>query len=215
MGAPLRRGFSFPSRREARRRLHIHQNAFFFLSFGGSLGAERISESVMTSISTLKKQNVLCVHACGERLYNTLKLRFPGEVADGSLLPYIDDMANYMAAADLILCRAGAITLAELSGAGRASILVPSPYVAGNHQHKNAEFYKKNGASLLIPEQDLTPELITERVLFLNKNPSLIAAMESSALKLSKKNANIILLETVKRITKKQQSPKRKKQETN
>ena len=203
MGAPLRRGFSFPSRSEARRRLHIRQNTFFFLSFGGSLGAERISESVMQALPTLKKHGVLSVHACGMRLYNGLKLRFPGAVADGSLLPYIDDMAIYMAAADLILCRAGAITLAELSGVGRASILVPSPYVAGNHQLKNAEFYKKSGASLLIPEQNLSPELVTERVLFLSKNPGLISAMEASASKLCKKNANFILLQTLKAVTKK------------
>lgn len=198
MGAPLRRGFSFPSRREARLRLHISQNDFFFLSFGGSLGAERISEAVMQAAPVLKGHGILSIHACGERLYKSFKHRFPGEVADGTLLPYIDDMANYMAAADLILCRAGAITLAELSGAGRASLLVPSPYVAGNHQHKNAELYKKSGASLLIPEQDLTTELVTERVLFLMKNPALISAMESSAVKLSRKTANNVLLKTAK-----------------
>ena len=127
MGAPLRRGFSALSREEARKQLRIEQNKFFFLSFGGSLGAERISEAVLQAGEALKKQNILSVHACGERLYHGLKTKYPSEVANGTLLPYIDDMPKYMAAADLILCRAGAITLAELSEVGRASLLVPSP----------------------------------------------------------------------------------------
>ncbi|MBO5755622.1 MAG: UDP-N-acetylglucosamine--N-acetylmuramyl-(pentapeptide) pyrophosphoryl-undecaprenol N-acetylglucosamine transferase, partial [Clostridia bacterium] len=201
MGAPLRRGFSFPSRAEARRRLHMNQKDFVFLSFGGSLGAERISETILGAVPALKCQGVRLVHACGERLYNRLKFSHPGEVADGTLLPYIDDMPSYMAAADLILCRAGAITLAELSCAARASLLVPSPYVAGNHQFKNAEFYRKSGAALLLSEQDLSVELITERVLFLKQNPSLIDAMEASARKLSRKNAKNIFLKTVARVT--------------
>lgn len=199
MGAPLRRGFSHVSREEARQALRIDKNAFVFLSFGGSLGAERISESVMKASVGLKKQGVKHIHACGERLYREMKHRYPAEVAEGSLLPYIDDMPKYMAAADLILCRAGAITLAELSRAARASLLVPSPYVAGDHQVKNARLYEGQGASLMLAEQDLTPELVTERVLFLKRNPTLILKMEASAEKLNRKNSKNCFLSTVKR----------------
>lgn len=190
MGAPLRRGFSTITRKEARARLKIDPHAFFLLSFGGSLGAERISESVMTATRCLRSHGVTHIHACGERLFANLKNKYPQEEANGCLLPYIDDMPCYMAAADLVLCRAGAITLSELSRVARASLLVPSPYVAGNHQEKNARVYEKRGASLVLSENTLTAELVTERVLFLKQNPALILKMSHSAEKLISKNEN-------------------------
>ncbi len=196
-GAPLRRGFSSISRAEARARLKIDPHAFLLLSFGGSLGAERISESVMAATRKLAAHGVTHIHACGERLYANLKKRYPQEAANGCLHPYIDDMPCYMAAADLVLCRAGAITLSEISRAARAAILVPSPYVAGNHQEKNARVYEKRGASLVLNESTLTAELVTERVLFLKQNPALILKMAHSAERLMPKNENNRFLKIV------------------
>lgn len=198
MSAPLRQGFSHISREEARAHLKIDKNEFFLLSFGGSLGAERISETALGATATLKRHGVKHVHACGERLYADLKHRFPQEYEDGGLLPYIDDMPTYMAAANLILCRAGAITLTELSRIGRASLLVPSPYVAGNHQEKNARVYEKHGAALVLPEHELSAARLAERILFLKKNPALICKMEDTAAKLMPKNDEKRFIDLVK-----------------
>lgn len=181
IGAPLRAGFKEMTRADARRKLHLSATDFIVLAFGGSLGAECISHAVSESFGMLKRQGVTLIHASGRRLYDALKVKCPAEVKEGRLLPYIDDMGTYMTAANVIVCRAGAMTLAELSKIGRASVLIPSPYVAENHQEKNAVLYEKRGAALLLKENELSAETLCERVLFLKKNPSLLSRMEKNA----------------------------------
>ena len=188
IGAPLRSGFQSKRRNEARAALGIPSTAFVVLVFGGSLGAECISRAATESFRPLKERGVTLIHACGKRLYDALKVKYPIEAKEGLLLPYIDDMATYMTAANLILCRAGAMTLAELSHVGRASILVPSPYVAENHQEKNAVLYERGGAALLLKEEALTKETLCERVLFLKHNPTLLSRMEKNATAIAAQN---------------------------
>ncbi len=181
IGAPLRAGFSKITRSEARTKLGLSDKSFVVLCFGGSLGAEGISQAVSESFIPLEKRGVTLIHATGKRLFDALAAKHPTEAEDGRLLPYIDDMATYMAAANIVVCRAGAMTLAELSRIGRASVLIPSPYVAENHQEKNAVLYEKKGASLLIKESALSGALLTERILFLKENPHLLSRMERNA----------------------------------
>lgn len=188
IGAPLREGFLRRSRAEARAQLGIERDAFMVLCFGGSLGAESISRAVSDTFSRLGAMGVTLFHACGERLFERLKIKHPNEVKAGALLPYISDMATYMAAANVVVCRAGAMTLAELSRIGRAAILIPSPYVAENHQEKNARLYEARGAALLLSESALTADLFAERILFLKKNPSLLLRMEKNAAALGSPN---------------------------
>ena len=181
IGAPLRSGFSRITRREARMRLGLSDDRFVALCFGGSLGAEAISRAATESFLPLERQGVTLIHATGKRLFEGLSARYSKEADDGRLLPYIDDMATYMAAANVIVCRAGAMTLAELARSGRASVLIPSPYVAENHQEKNALLYEKKGAALLIKETALNSALLCERILFLKHNPALLSRMERNA----------------------------------
>ena len=181
IGAPLRQGFAVARRDVARKALGIARDAFVVLAFGGSLGAERISRAVSDAYFPLGAQGITLIHATGERLYDAMRAKHPTEAEHGHLLPYIHDMASYMAAADILVCRAGALTLAELSAVGRAAILIPSPYVAENHQERNARLYEARGAALVLTEKDLTGECLTERILFLKSNPSLLGRMEKNA----------------------------------
>ena len=103
---------------------------------------------------------------------------------------YIDDMDICMAAADLVICRAGAITLGEVQACGKPAILIPSPYVAENHQYHNAMTLKKNGAAEIIEEKDLTSEKLIETVEYLIENNSKLEAMSSAASKNSIIDAN-------------------------
>ena len=75
-----------------------------------------------------------------------------------NLLPFIDDMAGAYASADLVICRAGALTIAELAAAGVASVLVPFPHAVDDHQTGNARFLANAGAAILLPQRELTPE---------------------------------------------------------
>jgi len=97
------------------------------------------------------------------------------------LREYIDDMDVCMAAADLVICRAGAITLSELSVCGKASILIPSPYVAENHQYHNAMTLKNRGAASVIEEKDLTDELLIRSVEELLADPETAGKMGKNA----------------------------------
>ncbi len=202
IGAPLRRNFSKSNRDIARKKLSIPKEAFLVLSFGGSLGAEGITQAAMQMDSKLPKGNILHIHACGERLFAEYKVKYPEQVQSGRLLPYINDMPEYMAAADLVICRAGAMTLAELSHVGRSAILIPSPYVAGDHQTKNAALYQKKGAAFVLNEKELRADLLLERILFCKENPLLLRQMEASAAKLSLKNAKNSLLNTIRKYQK-------------
>ena len=207
IGAPLRTDFESRTRSEARAKLRLPQSAFVVLCFGGSLGAERISSAVSEVYARAERLGILLIHACGERLFSSLKVKHPREAESGLLLPYISDMGTYMAAASVVVCRAGAMTLAELSGIGRAAILIPSPYVAENHQEKNARLYEGRGASLVIAEQALTGDALAERLLFLKGNPSLLRQMEKNAAALSSRHTEDSLLAAVREVMQKRILP--------
>jgi UDP-N-acetylglucosamine--N-acetylmuramyl-(pentapeptide) pyrophosphoryl-undecaprenol N-acetylglucosamine transferase len=181
IGAPMREGFSRLARTEARARLGLPQCAFTVLVFGGSLGAEKLSRAVSDAIEPLGAQGVTLIHATGERLFDAMRVKHPREASEGRILPYIHDMACYMAAANAVVCRAGALTLAELSRLGRAAILIPSPYVAEDHQTRNARLYEGKGAALVLTENELCADVLCERILFLKRNPQLLAKMEKNA----------------------------------
>ena len=167
VGNPLRKTCGVIDRAEARRKLGIPENIrFVILSFGGSLGAQRINEAsigVMKNFSG-QREDVMHFHAGGARGYENARSMFVGYGLEQNkrliLKDYIYDMPTYMAAADLVICRAGAMTLTELAMMKKPAILIPSPNVTDNHQYKNAKVLADGGGAILIEEKDLTVETI-------------------------------------------------------
>lgn len=161
------------------------------LSFGGSLGARRVNEVVADLCAWEQKEHkpVLHIHATGQygvELFQNLEKEkgfAPGE----SLVvkEYINNMPELLAAADLVISRAGALTLAELEAEGRAAILIPSPNVAENHQYYNAMELQKAGAAVVIEEKDLTGGKLVSTVSGLLAEPGRLAAMGRNARTLS------------------------------
>ena len=102
------------------------------------------------------------IHATGIKYYNELKKGFscPG----CRLVPYIEDMPLYLRAADVVICRSGAMTVAELARSGSAAILIPSPNVTANHQYKNAKSIVDRGGALMLCESELTAESLTDKI---------------------------------------------------
>ena len=160
------------------------------LSFGGSLGARRVK--VVADLCAWEQKEhkpVLHIHATGQygvELFQNLEKEkgfAPGE----SLVvkEYINNMPELLAAADLVISRAGALTLAELEAEGRAAILIPSPNVAENHQYYNAMELQKAGAAVVIEEKDLTGEKLVSTVSGLLAEPGKLAAMGRNARTLS------------------------------
>ena len=168
VGNPVRKELTEISREEARAKLGLDSRPLI-LSFGGSLGARPINEAVVGLMAHHNNSGRFYhIHAAGRAGFETTKKQISdkcGTLADEiTLREYIDDMNVCMAAADLIICRAGAITLSELCVCGKASILIPSPYVAENHQYHNAMTLKNKGAAIVIEEKELTDEKLIETV---------------------------------------------------
>lgn len=140
------------------------------LSFGGSLGARKINEGVADLIARSGKDGKYShIHAYGQygKWFPDLlreKGTDPDKCDNLDIREYIDNMAECMAAADVVICRCGAITLSEVQALGKPSVLIPSPNVAENHQYHNAMALVNNNAAIVIEEKDLTETSITEAV---------------------------------------------------
>ncbi len=166
VGNPVRKGFKTTARGVARARLGIRADEFLIVSFGGSIGAERLNTSVCNLISADCTHGATIVHATGKRYYNEYSARYPmlARKNGSRIIPYIDDMPLWLSAADLAITRSGAITLAELSAVGVPSILVPSPNVSGNHQMINAEAMAAGGGSVIIKESELNEKTLADKI---------------------------------------------------
>ena len=160
------------------------------LSFGGSLGARRVNE-VVADLCAWEQKNakpVLHLHATGQygvQLFKDLEKEKNFEGSSLVVKEYINNMPELLAAADLVISRAGALTLAELEAVGRAAVLIPSPNVAENHQYYNAMELQKAGAAVVIEEKDLTGEKLVQTVSTMLAQPGKLAEMGKNARSLS------------------------------
>lgn len=183
-GNPVRSELLKITREEARAKLGLDNDSPMLLSFGGSLGAMRINQAVSGLIKWHNGTDKFYhIHGTGKSGYS----EFIDNLKDVNLCDkidireYISDMDVCMAAADLIICRAGAITLSELLACGKPAILIPSPYVAENHQFHNAMTLKRIGAAEIIEEKDLTAEKLIQVVSNLIENKPRLEAMSAAA----------------------------------
>lgn len=167
-GTPVRPGFFGLSREEARAKLGLADDKPLVLSFWGSLGAS-VMNSQMTDFVALwrgEDKPFHHIHGAG-RDFESMKTALAAKGVDADscdVRQYIYDMPTVMAAADLVLCRAGASTISELTAIGKPAILVPSPNVTANHQFKNAKVLSDRGGALLIEEKDCSGEKLYESV---------------------------------------------------
>lgn len=194
VGNPIKREFFELSHSSARARLGIPEEAFSIVSFGGSLGAERLNEACIFLMKeySLKNPSVHHTHAVGRRYYEKIKNAYP-ELCSGNgrvkIVPYIENMPQRLAASDTVICRSGAMTVSEICATGSPSILIPSPNVTDNHQYKNAKLLNDSGAALLIEENKLSAEVLIKTVEKIRSSASLRLKMRASIKKFSSKNA--------------------------
>jgi UDP-N-acetylglucosamine--N-acetylmuramyl-(pentapeptide) pyrophosphoryl-undecaprenol N-acetylglucosamine transferase len=151
------------------------------LVVGGSLGAQALNEAVPKALGLLTRE-VSVVHQAGEKHLEVLRQNYLASGVRGELIAFIDDMARRYAQADLVICRAGAVTVAELSAGGMASILVPFPHAVDDHQTANARFLADHGGAILIQQRDLTPEKLATLIGALDRNALLEMARKARSL---------------------------------
>ncbi len=201
-GNPLRSNIEIEERKAARERLGLPEG-FTVLSFGGSLGANRITEAVAELVAwEQRKGGINHIHSYGgngkEKFYTSLEQS--GAVEDKTrhiFRDYIDNMYTCICAADLIIARAGAMTITELTAIGRPAILVPYPNAAENHQYYNALTLSKANAAVLIEDKDLTKARLVEEVSALYNDRDRLALMEDNAKKHAKNNAADLIMSEI------------------
>jgi UDP-N-acetylglucosamine--N-acetylmuramyl-(pentapeptide) pyrophosphoryl-undecaprenol N-acetylglucosamine transferase len=161
------------------------------LVFGGSQGAHAINQAMTGALPEVLRRvpGLRVIHQTGERDYNDVQAAYARAGAAAEVSAFIDKMPQAFAQADLLLCRSGASTVAEIAAAGKPAIFVPLPTAADDHQRRNAEVIVAGGAAVLIPQAELTPERLAQTVAELLANPGRLKEMSERAKALSHADA--------------------------
>jgi UDP-N-acetylglucosamine--N-acetylmuramyl-(pentapeptide) pyrophosphoryl-undecaprenol N-acetylglucosamine transferase len=183
-GCPVRpEFFSIPPRRL--------EKPFRLLVTGGSQGALPINRTFVDAMDRLapRKNELSIVHQTGERDYNAVRTAYARREINAEVVPFLTNMAERFAWADVIVCRAGAITAAEIAAAGRAAIFIPFGAATDSHQLRNAQEMQRAGAGRLIIENELTAERLTNEVFSLVDHPEQIEKQSNAARSLARPHA--------------------------
>jgi UDP-N-acetylglucosamine--N-acetylmuramyl-(pentapeptide) pyrophosphoryl-undecaprenol N-acetylglucosamine transferase len=166
-------------------------NTKALLVFGGSQGAHAINQVVMDSVADLRQRvpGIHIVHQTGERDYNDAQAAYSKLGGSVEAYRFIDDMPGAFARADLLICRSGASTVAEVTASGKAAVFVPFPRAADDHQKRNAEALERADAAVMLEESKLSRESLAETVSALLSDLSRLEKMGEAARKLSHPNA--------------------------
>lgn len=166
------------------KRFSVPREPFRLLVLGGSLGAQALNKLVPEALSLLKEnERPTVVHQTGEKHFESARNSYNNKELQVNLTPFIKDMADAYNWADVVLCRAGALTVAELCAAGLGAIFVPFPHAVDDHQTANADFMVKHKAAICVQQSDLTPERLAD-ILKRVRVPTQRIAMAQSAYQL-------------------------------
>lgn len=201
-GNPVRSEFGEQNRECARDELGIPQNDFVVLIFGGSLGAETINDIGLEIVNKYgNDDNVTILFGTGKDYFEHVKTRLNagGKEAPTNVrvMPYISEMAKMLSASNVIICRSGALSTAEVTMAGRAAIFVPSPNVTGDHQYYNAKAVADNGGAVLITENGDVELRVLNALKALSTDATLLEDMEEGSLKSAPIDAAKIICEEI------------------
>lgn len=197
-GNPIRKEILGVSRLTGARRLGLDPMKTTVVVFGASQGARSLNLAVLEALPVLlQEKNIQVLHATGHRGFDEMALklgayriarRADGHISIGNLMivPYILDMPAALAAADLVVGRAGAISIAEIAARGLPSILIPYPHAASGHQDKNARVFQQAGAALVIPDAELDGRRLAGAILELKADPARLRAMARQSARLGK-----------------------------
>ncbi|MGA2090353.1 MAG: undecaprenyldiphospho-muramoylpentapeptide beta-N-acetylglucosaminyltransferase [Endomicrobiales bacterium] len=166
-GNPVRRDLFGVDYTAALHRLHLSPEKFTVLIFGGSQGAQAINQTVIKSWALLPlscRENIQFLHVAGKKDYDTTAAGYRDNKITGIVLAYLHEIGDAYAVSDLIICRSGATTVAEIKMLGTPAILVPYPYATANHQEFNAQGLVKSGQAVMIIEKNLSPEIFVQEI---------------------------------------------------
>ncbi|CEN79794.1 undecaprenyldiphospho-muramoylpentapeptide beta-N-acetylglucosaminyltransferase [Paraclostridium sordellii] len=190
-GNPVRKEILISKKSVSRRKLGIQEDKKMVLCYGGSGGSRKINDSMKLVIRNLVNDDMAFIYATGKHFYDG----FISDINDLDLkpyqkvVPYLEDMATALAACDIVIGSAGAISLAEITALGKPSIIIPKAYTAENHQEYNAKSIESKGAGIAILEKNLTPETLNETVYKLLGDRDLLLDMSNASKEIGKPEA--------------------------
>jgi UDP-N-acetylglucosamine--N-acetylmuramyl-(pentapeptide) pyrophosphoryl-undecaprenol N-acetylglucosamine transferase len=159
------------------------QGPLRILVIGGSQGAQALNDAVPRALAEFPAaERPQVTHQAGAKHIDALRENYRAAGVEGEVIAFIDDMAAHYAAADLVVCRAGAMTVSELAAAGVGSILVPFPQAVDDHQTMNARFLSERGAAILLPQSEMTPSHLAGLLRGLTREACLAMAEKARAL---------------------------------
>jgi len=159
------------------------------LVVGGSQGAQRLNGVVPAALAQLAAGTVRVRHQTGSRTLEITRQAYQSKGIEAEVSAFIDDIAAAYGAADLVICRAGALTVSEIAAAGVASILVPFPAAVDDHQTRNAQFLVAQGAAILLPERELTAEKLAAELVRFTADRKPLLTMAEAARRLARPEA--------------------------
>ncbi len=179
-GNPIREEIKMGDREGGYRIFGLDRGLFTIFVFGGSRGASHINSAVIEALTYLRdyKDRIQFLHQTGERDFDSVREMYRTHGFKGTVIPFTHNMADAYAVADLVISRAGATTLAELTACGKAAILIPYPFAAGNHQVANAKRLWDMGAAQVILDKDLNGKTLSDCIRYLLEDPDAIPEME-------------------------------------
>lgn len=184
-GNPVRTELGSTKKEEAKKYFGLDEEKKTILVLGGSLGAASINEAIADCIEELEKKSLQIIWQTGKNYYHNYKnINF----SSVKILDFIEDMDKAYSACDVLVARAGATTIAELTVLGIASILIPSPHVAENHQYYNAKSLADNDAAVLIQDSDVK-KVLQNKIIEIAGDEEKLKSLSENAKKLSKPEA--------------------------
>ena len=201
-GNPVRKEILVARKNIARKNLGISEDKKMVLCYGGSGGSEEINDAMKVVIENMVKEDIAFIFATGKYYYEefTKSIEYLNLKPYQQVVPYLEDMANALAASDLVIGSAGAISLAEITALGKPSIIIPKAYTAENHQEYNAKSIESKGAGIAILEKDLTPKTLNETVFRLLGDRELLIDMENASKKIGKPEAIDLICDEIIKI---------------
>jgi UDP-N-acetylglucosamine--N-acetylmuramyl-(pentapeptide) pyrophosphoryl-undecaprenol N-acetylglucosamine transferase len=172
------------------------QEGFHILVFGGSRGAHAVNMNMIAALPLLAgRERVTVTHQTGADDLEEVREAYRTAGVMGEVLPFIDDMAAAYRDADLVVCRAGATTIAEVTACGKACVFIPFPHAVDDHQRKNAEALLKKGAGFMLLERELSGESLARMIIDLMEHPEQAAAAGTKARELARLDAAKLIVD--------------------
>ena len=198
-GTPIRSTLQRIDRKEALEKLGLYPGIPTLLVMGGSQGASGINQALIKAMPSLQNIPLQVIHLSGSRDERLLEDNYRRENIPAHVAAFHHRMEEVYSAADFVIARAGAASLAELAAFALPALLIPYPYATDDHQTRNAEIFVRANASFLLPESELSGDLLANKIRDLLSDPSVLRTMSKQTEALARRNAASLVVETMER----------------